>query len=53
MKGFDVLDLDTPLLLADDPIAGGYRYRGPLLDPWDSAGLGMTATPQSRLTIIQ
>ena len=41
-KGFDVLDLDTPLLLANDPIAGGYRYRGPLLDPWHSAGLGMS-----------
>jgi len=53
MKGFDVLDLDTPLLLADDPVTGGYHYRGPLLDPWHSAGLGMTTSPQSGLTIIQ
>ena len=53
MKGFDVLDLDTPLLLADDPVTGGYHYRGPLLDPWHSTGLGMTIIPRSGLTIIQ
>ena len=27
LGGFDVLDLDTPLLLANDPVTGGYRYR--------------------------
>ena len=26
---FDLLDLDTPLLLANDPVKGGYVYRGP------------------------
>src|SRR5206468_8577908 len=32
--GFDLLDLDTPLLLATDPVKGGYRYEGPKLQPW-------------------
>lgn len=49
MEGFDILDLDTPLLLASDPIAGGYQYRGPLLDPWHTSGLGMTTPPQAGL----
>ncbi|GAB1724779.1 MAG: putative Muconate cycloisomerase [Nitrospira sp.] len=38
---FDVLDLDTPLLLSTDPITGGYRYHGPRLQPWHEAGLNM------------
>jgi len=53
MKGFDILDLDTPLLLASDPIAGGYQYRGPFLDPWHTPGLGMTAPPQAGLITIE
>lgn len=28
--GFDWIDLDTPLLLADDPVSGGYRADGPV-----------------------
>jgi L-Ala-D/L-Glu epimerase len=40
MKGFEVLDLDTPLLLATDPVQGGYRYDGPALQPWYEPGLG-------------
>jgi len=44
MKGFDVLDLDTPLLLSTDPIQGGYRYDGPTLQPWTGAGLGLSVT---------
>jgi len=28
LGGFDWIDLDTPLLLAADPIAGGYRAQG-------------------------
>jgi L-alanine-DL-glutamate epimerase-like enolase superfamily enzyme len=43
MKGFDVLDLDTPLLLARDPIQGGYQYDGPMLQPWTGTGLGSSA----------
>jgi len=47
MKGFDVLDLDTPLLLARDPIEGGYRYAGPMLQPWTGAGLELSAITPS------
>ncbi|MGZ8383618.1 MAG: dipeptide epimerase [Nitrospira sp.] len=39
--GFDVLDLDTPLLLSTDPVLGGYGYSGPILHPWYGAGLDM------------
>lgn len=42
MTGFDVLDLDTPLLLAQDPAEGGYTYTGPRLTPWHTPGLGLT-----------
>jgi L-alanine-DL-glutamate epimerase-like enolase superfamily enzyme len=42
MKGFEVLDLDTPLLLATDPVQGGYRYDGPTLEPWTGTGLGVS-----------
>jgi L-alanine-DL-glutamate epimerase-like enolase superfamily enzyme len=45
LGGFDVLDLDTPLLLADDPVTGGYRYDGSRLQPWSGSGLDMKATP--------
>ena len=41
LGGFDVLDLDTPLLLSTDPVRGGYRYSGPRLHPWHEAGLDM------------
>ncbi|MFO0706577.1 MAG: dipeptide epimerase [Nitrospira sp.] len=44
MKGFDVLDLDTPLLLDQDPAEGGYIYTGPRLTPWHSPGLGLSLT---------
>jgi L-alanine-DL-glutamate epimerase-like enolase superfamily enzyme len=41
LGGFDWIDLDTPLLLADDPVRGGYRTEGAryLLDV-GSAGHG-------------
>ena len=42
LGGIDVLDLDTPLLMATDPADGGYRYEGPFLEPWSGAGLGLT-----------
>ncbi len=53
MKGFDVLDLDTPLLLSQDPVQGGYEYVGPQLQPWTTAGLGMSVEvpPQGRQII--
>jgi L-Ala-D/L-Glu epimerase / N-acetyl-D-glutamate racemase len=34
-------DLDTPLLLADDPVRGGYRYDGPRMSVWMEPGLGV------------
>ncbi|HET6350184.1 MAG TPA: enolase C-terminal domain-like protein, partial [Candidatus Krumholzibacteria bacterium] len=37
----DHLDLDTPLLMAHDPLEGGYTYRGPVLTLWDGPGVGM------------
>ncbi len=49
---FDVLDLDTPLLLAQDPIVGGYRYSGPRLHPWPGPGLDLSApVPAEVMTI--
>lgn len=53
LGGFDVLDLDTPLLLAEDPVEGGYRYRGPSLLPWDGAGLDLRSTPSGDATILK
>jgi len=41
LGGISHLDLDTPLLMAEDPLhPGGYAYRGSRLVPWHSAGLG-------------
>ena len=39
--GIDHLDLDTPLLMADDPWLGGYSYDGPRMIPSPEPGLGM------------
>jgi L-alanine-DL-glutamate epimerase-like enolase superfamily enzyme len=52
MKGFEVLDLDTPLLLEEDPIQGGYAYSGPRLLPWTQPGLGMTFPPSNGMTTL-
>jgi L-Ala-D/L-Glu epimerase / N-acetyl-D-glutamate racemase len=35
------LDLDTPLLMAHDPLEGGYAYRGPMLTVWEEPGVGI------------
>jgi L-Ala-D/L-Glu epimerase / N-acetyl-D-glutamate racemase len=51
--GFEVLDLDTPLLLAVDPIQGGYRYAGPALLPWQGAGLDLEFDASGARTIIE
>jgi len=53
MKGFDVLDLDTPLLLATDPVTDGYQYDGPLLHPWSGPGLALAALPSQTKTTIE
>ncbi|MBH0191570.1 MAG: dipeptide epimerase [Nitrospira sp.] len=47
IKGFEVLDLDTPLLLATDPVMEGYRYTGSQLQPWATAGLGLAVNAPS------
>ena len=42
LGGISILDLDTPLLLAEDPFdSGGYQYTGPILSPWYEPGLGL------------
>jgi L-alanine-DL-glutamate epimerase-like enolase superfamily enzyme len=51
--GFDVLDLDTPLLLTQDPVRGGYRYEGPRLQPWHGAGLEMVVDLPPLPTVIE
>jgi L-alanine-DL-glutamate epimerase-like enolase superfamily enzyme len=53
LGGFEVLDLDTPLLLANDPVTSGYRYEGPHLQPWSRSGLDMTAEPSQNTTTIE
>jgi L-alanine-DL-glutamate epimerase-like enolase superfamily enzyme len=53
LGGFDILDLDTPLLLANDPVSGGYRYDDPRLHPWSEPGLDMQNTPPSHITTIE
>jgi o-succinylbenzoate synthase len=40
LGGIGFLDLDTPLLLAADPLHGGYSYDGPTLSPWREPGVG-------------
>jgi L-alanine-DL-glutamate epimerase-like enolase superfamily enzyme len=51
--GFDVLDLDTPLLLSTDPVQGGYRYSGPMLHPWHEDGLDMQVPCPTDSMIVQ
>jgi L-alanine-DL-glutamate epimerase-like enolase superfamily enzyme len=53
LGGFDVLDLDTPLLLAGDPVTGGYQYEGSCLQPWSGSGLDMKAVPSPDVTTIE
>lgn len=44
--GVSYVDLDTPLLLAQRPLTGGFRQQGPLLDLGD-LGLGHGVTPSN------
>ncbi|THJ22073.1 MAG: dipeptide epimerase [Nitrospira sp. CG24E] len=53
LGGFDVLDLDTPLLLAGDPVTGGYQYQGPHLQPWSGPGLDMKANLSPNVTTVE
>ncbi len=45
LGGVELLDLDTPLLLARDPVKGGYWYSGPSLHPCHGAGLDVHVDP--------
>lgn len=53
IKGFEILDLDTPLLLANDPIMGGYRYEDAELAPWHASGLDLSVKPSQTATVIE
>jgi L-alanine-DL-glutamate epimerase-like enolase superfamily enzyme len=53
LGGFDVLDLDTPLLLANDPVTGGFRYEGSHLQLWSEPGLDMKAGLFPNVTTIE
>jgi L-alanine-DL-glutamate epimerase-like enolase superfamily enzyme len=52
-KGFEVLDLDTPLLLAEDPVERGYRYKDSRLVPWKQPGLDLVVRPRGNVTVIE
>jgi hypothetical protein len=53
LGGFELLDLDTPLLLARDPVMGGYRYAGPRLQPWGGAGLALEAESDPAVITVE
>jgi L-alanine-DL-glutamate epimerase-like enolase superfamily enzyme len=53
LGGFDFLDLDTPLLLVNDPVKGGYRYTGPTLHPWSGAGLDLQTEAPASVTTLE
>lgn len=53
LGGFEVLDLDTPLLLASDPVKGGYSYLGPHLQTWRGPGLDLQVHPQGTITVVE
>lgn len=53
MKGFEILDLDTPLLLAEDPVAGGYQYQGPRLSAWTQPGLDLHVSLPRDISVIE
>ncbi len=52
VKGFEVLDLDTPLLLDNDPVIGGYQYNGPRLVPWQRPGLDLIVRPPDGIATL-
>lgn len=53
LGGFEVLDLDTPLLLSSDPLKGGYLYDGPRLQTWQGPGLDMQTDPRGTVTVVE
>jgi len=53
LGGIEYLDLDTPLLLKDDPVEGGFAYRCSWLQPWTGAGLDVHLPPHANSIIIE
>lgn len=53
LGGFEILDLDTPLLMRNDPVKGGYRYRGPWLHPAYGPGMAVTLDPPSDVVTVE
>jgi L-alanine-DL-glutamate epimerase-like enolase superfamily enzyme len=53
LGGFEILDLDTPLLLARDPVEGGYHYNGSRLVPWQASGLGMRSVSSRDMMMME
>ena len=53
LGGFELLDLDTPLLLVTDPVEGGYSYTGPILQPCVGAGLDTQVVPSSDTIVLE
>jgi L-alanine-DL-glutamate epimerase-like enolase superfamily enzyme len=53
MGGYELLDLDTPLLMANDPVEGGYRYDGARLQPWSGPGLDLLVRPPATITTVE
>jgi hypothetical protein len=53
LGGFEILDLDTPLLLARDPVEGGYHYNGSRLVPWQDSGLGMRSVSSRDMMMME
>lgn len=53
LGGFDLLDLDTPLLLATDPVQGGYSYTGRMLRPHAGAGLDVHVQMNSEHIVLE
>ena len=50
--GVEFLDLDTPILLSQDPVQGGYAYKGPVLQPWEESGLGMEMRQEPSSVVV-
>jgi L-alanine-DL-glutamate epimerase-like enolase superfamily enzyme len=53
LGGFELLDLDTPLLLVFDPVKGGYSYTGPTLQPYAGPGLDMQVVPSGETIVLE
>ncbi len=53
LGGIEYVDLDTPQLLEQDPVEGGFAYQGARLQPWAGAGLDVNLTPPAHSIVIK